>query len=408
MTDIATIDAFTTRVHPDAPPWTARALTPPRRLLVNVCWMCVIAAVVLSLLGILAIATTKPGFALRQAAFLPIGLLAAAIVAVPHYDWIRRLSYPLLAVVIGLLVFVMIPAVPEAIVRPYSGARRWINLGIIDFQPSELAKIAFVLALANYLRFRRNYRRFRGLLIPFVLTLVPMGLIVIEPDLGTSLLFLPTLFAMLVAAGAKLSHIALIIILGVSSAPLMYPILRPHQKDRIQAMIGQLTGDDRHLDDSGFQGDRAMTLVAAGQFAGVGKDKARNLVIHNALPEEENDMIFAVVTNRWGLVGGVAVIGAYVLFMLGGVLTAGYCRDAFGRLVAIGFVAAIFTQMTINIGMTIGLFPITGMTLPFVSYGGSSLVTNWLMIGLLFNVAMRRRRFLEREPFVFEDEEDDL
>ncbi|MCL4211838.1 MAG: FtsW/RodA/SpoVE family cell cycle protein, partial [Phycisphaerales bacterium] len=139
-----------------------------------------------------------------------------------------------------------------------------------------------------------NHRRLFGLFVPFALTMIPMGLILIEPDLGTALLFLPTLFAMLIAAGARKRHIALIIVLGLSCAPAMYPFLQPHQKDRIKAMIAQATGDTRHRDDIGFQADRAMTLVAAGQWSGVGRDTARDLIRYNALPEEHNDMIFAV------------------------------------------------------------------------------------------------------------------
>lgn len=405
MTRASALTARISRTHPAAPPASARTITRPGTLWVNPALISVGASVILSLVGIIAISTTEPALAIRQLVFLGIGLVAAAIVALPHYGWARRLSYPLLAFIVLLLVFVMIPAVPEFIVRPRNGARRWINVGITDFQPSELAKIAFVLALANYLRFRKNYRRLSGLLVPFVLTFIPMGLILIEPDLGTALLFLPTLFAMLIAAGGKLWHVALIIALGIAAAPVMYPLLQPHQKARIQAMVGQLTGDERYLDDIGFQADRAMTLVGAGGLTGVGAELAEDLVEYNALPEDHNDMIFAVVAARWGLLGAGVTIAGYLLFITGGVLTAGLCRDPFGRLVCVGFVAIVFAQMTINIGMTIGLLPITGMTLPFVSYGGSSLVAVWMMTGILFNIGLRRPRFLERESFEFDGED---
>ncbi len=145
-------------------------------MLRNVGWVCVGAALVLTSGGVAAIATAEPGFALRHLVHLLVGLAAAAIVAVPHYRWTQRLSYPLLAVVLVMLVFVLIPWVPDVIVRPRNGARRWINLLVTDFQPSELAKIAYVLALANYLRFRSNYRRLLGLLLPLALTFVPMSL----------------------------------------------------------------------------------------------------------------------------------------------------------------------------------------------------------------------------------------
>jgi cell division protein FtsW (lipid II flippase) len=313
-------------------------------------------------------------------------------------------SYPLLALVVGMLIFVLIPLVPEAIVRPRNGARRWINLGVTDFQPSELAKIAYVLALASYLRFRSNYRRLFGLLLPLGLTFVPMGLILIEPDLGTAMLFLPTLFAMLIAAGAKLRQLALVIALGLALAPAMYPLLKPHQKDRIRAMTAQVIGDTRYEQDIGFQGARAMTLAGAGGLTGVGRRQAAALVTYNGLPEDHNDMIFAVIACRWGLLGALATWGGFLALCAGGLAIAAQGKDPFGRLVPVGITAAIFAQMTINTGMVIGVMPITGMTLPFVSYGGSSLVSAWIMVGLLLNIAMRRQRYLAREAFEFGDE----
>jgi len=296
----------------------------------------------------------------------------------------------------------LIPWLPAELVRPRHGARRWINIGITDIQPSELAKIAYVMATAMYLRRRRGYRTFRGLLIPLVLTFVPLGLILLEPDLGTSLLLLPTLFAMLVAAGAKLKHLAIIITLGLALAPAMYPLLKPYQQDRVKAVIAQLMGDTQHDDDIGYQGARARVLTAAGGLNGVGSRHAAALVKYNRLPEEHNDMVFAVVCCRWGLMGALAVLGAYFAFVTGALVVAARCREPFGRLVAVGVAAIVFAQMTINTGMVVGLLPITGITLPFVSYGGSSMVAAWIMVGLLFNIGMRRPRRLSRQSFEFD------
>jgi cell division protein FtsW (lipid II flippase) len=380
----------------------ARALHQPRILLWNVGWICVIAALGLSVLGIVAIGTTEEHFAMRQIAHLCIAFIAAAVMAMPHYRWLQRFSYPFMILALGLLLFVLVPGVPESIVRPRGGARRWIDLGVTDFQPSEVAKIAYIIALANYLRLRHNYRTFFGLLLPMALSFVPMGLILIEPNLGMTMLFLPTLFAMLVAAGAKIKHIMLIVVLGLSIAPLSYPMLRPHQKDRIDALLAQVKGDPRHEEDIGYQGARAMTLVGAGGLIGVGQDKAADLIEYNHLPEEHNDMVFAVVCCRWGMLGGVFLWLLFGVFCVGGVLTAGLCKDPFGRLVAVGIIASMFAQMTINTGMTIGLLPITGLPLPFVSYGGSSMVATWMMVGLLLNIAMRRAKYMSRQSFEFD------
>ncbi|MHC4947581.1 MAG: FtsW/RodA/SpoVE family cell cycle protein [Planctomycetota bacterium] len=385
-----------------------RELHQPKVLLFNTGWLCVAAALALSILGVSAIGTTEPAYALRHAVHLAMGIVAAVIVAVPHFRSIRWLSYPLLLLVTGLLVFVLIPFVPEAIVRPRNGARRWINMVVMDVQPSELAKIAYVLALANYLRFRTSYRTLPGLLLPLVLTFIPMGLILVEPDLGTAMLFLPTLFAMLVAAGAKLRHLVIVMVLGLSAAPLMYPMLRPHQKDRIEALYYQFIGDSRHENDIGYQGARAMTLVGSGRLVGVGKAHAEELVTWNHLPEDHNDMIFAVIACRWGALGAVTTWGLFLLMCGGGLLIAATCKDPFGRLVAVGVSSLLFAQMAINTGMTIGLMPITGMTLPFVSSGGSSLIATWIMIGLLLNVAMRRAPYMARRSFEFDEEDNPI
>ncbi|MCH2160757.1 MAG: FtsW/RodA/SpoVE family cell cycle protein [Phycisphaerales bacterium] len=389
-------------------PFTARGLHAQARFLhigrirwATPAWIVVLAALALSILGILAIGTTEPGFARRQVMFLPIAIFAACIVAVPDYRLLRRLVLPLAILTMLLLVFVLIPLVPNWLVRPYNGARRWINLGVMDFQPSELAKVVWVLAMATWFRVRPNLRTVRGFVLPFLATAIPMGLIVIEPDLGTALLFIPTLLAMLLVAGARLQHLGIVLLAGalLAGAVMFTPVkglLKPHQQDRISALLAQIEGDDRYRDDIGFQGDRAMTIAGAGGLSGLGAKRTATLVRFNALPEDHNDMIFAVITCRWGAVGAMGTWALYLVLAVGGFLTAALSRDLFGRLLATGLVAILFVQMLINTGMTIGLLPITGMTLPFVSSGGSSLVMTWLMIGLVLNVGLRRPRHMER------------
>jgi cell division protein FtsW (lipid II flippase) len=162
-------------------------------------------------------------------------------------------------------------------------------------------------------------------------------------------------------------------------------------------MVAQVRGDPTYERDIGFQGAAAMNLVGAGGVAGAGRDEAAKLIHYNRLPEEHNDMIFAVVACRWGAMGAMFVWALFGTFCLGGLAVAGLSRDAFGRLVAVGLVTLIFVQMMINTGMTIGLLPITGITLPFVSSGGSSMVAAWIMVGLLMSVALRRPLYMSRE-----------
>lgn len=367
----------------------------------NAAWLSLLAALGLSATGIAAISLADPQQAARQLVFLPVGLGAMLLTALPHHRRLIVWAYPLLGLCLVMLVVLLLP-MPERFVPVRNGARRWFNFVYFQVQPSELAKIGYVLAMAAYLRFRENYRTVLGLLAPFALTMVPMALILMEPDLGSALLFMPVLFAVLIAAGARLRHIIAVVLIGLVLMPALYPLLRPYQKQRIIAMISQARGDTRHQSGIGYQSHKAITLVGAGQLRGHDTQHARHLIQFNRLPEAQNDMIFAVICTRWGLVGGATVLGLYGLFVLGGLLVAGLNKEPFARIIAVGIVAFTFAQAFVNIGMTIGLLPITGMTLPFVSYGGSSLVANYLMLGLLLNVGVRRPIILANPSFEYD------
>lgn len=385
-------------------------------------WLVLGATILLTLIGLHAITISKGlepellnARAQKQLVFAFVGVIGALLVMIPHYRWAAHLAWPAAGATVALLLFVLIPFVPDSIVRPRNGARRWISLGVTDFQPSELAKIVFVVVVAQALERTRKHREYRGLVVIGLSALVPIGLILIEPDLGTSLLFVPTLLAMLVAAGARLKHLILTALaggtlgIGIIAVSLVfaeqekYPLLRPHQVVRIQAVLDDLRGDDRHQDERGFQGTQAKILVGSGGLTGHSERRARALVTFSALPERHNDMIFPVVVNRFGFIGAIGVLALYGVWVIGACAVAVMCKDGFGRLVVIGLASMIATQASINIGMTMGLFPITGMTLPFVSYGGSSLLMGYLMVGVIMSVAIRRPPLLWKESFDFDD-----
>lgn len=384
--------------------------------LVNASWLCVIAGLGLTIIGIYAIdmAQNVSGSsdlaqeASKQVVFAVIGMLAGLVVALPHYRLLSFLAWPAMVVMLGLLVFLLLPFVPTAIVTPRNGARAWINLGVADFQPSELTKIAYVFVVAHYLRFRTKHRRFWGLVVPGLLTVPPLVLITLQPDLGTATLFIPSLFGMLVAAGARLRHLALIVAAAALTAPAAYPMLQPHQKARIEGLVRQVQGDRSSAQDINFQSFTAQTLIGAGQKQGVSDDMARALVHYNRLPERHNDMIYSVVVARFGLVGGAGVLGLYLVWIAGALLVAAGCREPFGRLMTVGLTGFIAAQMVVNIGMNVGLLPIIGITLPFLSYGGSSMLTVWLMTGLIANVALHRPRPPYRSSFEYADDDDEL
>ncbi|MEO0511766.1 MAG: FtsW/RodA/SpoVE family cell cycle protein [Planctomycetota bacterium] len=370
-------------------------------------WMTLGASLVLSLIGVVAIDTASGdgsglGFlAFRQVLYVGVGVSAAAVAVVPHHRLIGRLALPAMIACVALLVFLLVPFVPDSLVTPRKGARAWIDLGVADFQPAELTKIAFVVVVAMYLRYSRAHRRFVGLVIPGLIAAVPAALITLQPDLGTASLFAPSLFAMLVAAGARLRHLSIIVIAAAAVLPASYLVMKPHQQARIRGLVEQIQGNDENADSINYQSFVAQRLVAAGGVWGTGEDKSRAIVAYNHLPEAHNDMVFAVITLRWGLIGGVVTVAAVGAWIAGALLTAAVSRDPFGRLVVVGLSGFIAAQTVINIGMTIGLLPIIGITLPFVSYGGSSMLASWLMTGLVVNVGIRRAEPPFRDSFEY-------
>ncbi len=377
-------------------------------------WYGLLAAIILTWIGMEAIATVDASRAAAQMRWLPIAIVFMLMCMIPHPRVIGMVSYPLMAVSLLLLVITIVPGMPRSIVPVRNGATCWINLHFMMFQPAEMAKVVFVLALAWYLRYRDTYRTLRGLLVPFGMMLAPVGLLLKQPDLGLALLYPPTLFAMLVAAGAKLRHLGTLIGLGVLAIALNvsliyvlppdqpHPFLKSHQVARIKSMISLVKGEDRYIQDLAYQQHKAMTLIGAGQLTGYGEERAATVIRFNRLPETYNDMIFAVIVNRWGMIGGVVTLGLYLVVVLSFVLVAAKSKDPFARLACVGFAGLTFSQATINIGMTLGLLPITGINLPFVSYGGSSLISTFAMMGLVINFGSRRPGYLTRPSFEFD------
>jgi rod shape determining protein RodA len=226
----------------------------PLSIIGRIRWSVVISSLGLMAIGLAAIArgdelAADAGLWSRQIAWILLALAAAAATAAFHYRKLRSVSYPLFfgcLLMLGLVYWT----------TPKNGAQRWIPLGVVDFQPSELTKLAFIMALANYLIDRKNYRELSGLVVPFLIALVPVGLILREPDLGTSLVFLPVLFSMLFAAGARPRHLALVVCLGVAVSPLLWMGMSAEQKSRVVTLFLQRdggtapTGDGYHLHQS--------------------------------------------------------------------------------------------------------------------------------------------------------------
>ncbi len=362
-------------------------------------WSLVACVVALMSLGLTGIARGDElahagEFFSKQVVWIVLALPAMLLATLIPYRKIRHQSYVWLGLSLGLLLVVyFFPA--------KWGSRRWIPLGFMNFQPSELAKLAFILALARYLMYRENYRRLTGLVIPFVLTLMPMGLILKEPDLGTALLFLPVMLAMLFAAGAKFRHLFLVSCLGAAVSPILWLAMNSEQKSRITALFLQRdggptpTGDGYHL----HQSKQVLALggVRGSHWGGTAVDDP--LAYH--LPACRTDFVICMIGERWGLFGTLGVLGLYLFLLARGLAVAAGTREPFGRLLAVGIVTLLGTQTIINVGMTVGLLPVTGITLPLLSYGGSSLLFTCVALGLLMNIAMHPGYEIGNDPFRF-------
>jgi cell division protein FtsW (lipid II flippase) len=308
----------------------------------------------------------------RQLVWAGIALVAMAIAAWPSYRLADRLAYVAFVLCVPLLVAVYWT-------DPVNGAQRWLRAGPVGLQPSELAKLAFVAALARFLSRGENARRWWVLVVPAALAAIPMALILKQPDLGTAMLFVPVLLAMLFGAGVRLRYLAVLVVAAVVAAPFLWKAMSPTQRSRITGFLEQRDTGPRPRDE-GYQLHQSKLMIAYGGTAGA--DDANDL----HLPFDHTDFIFSVIAGRWGLAGVSAVLVALAVVVWRGLRIATCSPDPFGRLLALGIVSLLATQALINMAMTVGLAPITGLTLPFVSYGGSSLLACFVAVGILLNV----------------------
>jgi rod shape determining protein RodA len=386
-----------------------------RGLRIPLYWPAIVPTAGLLILGLAALSGLEVRLGLRwaddwhirQAIGIAVGLAAGAVFVLVPYKTIVGGAYLLYGATLLLLVAVLVVGSER------NNARRWIELPGVEFQPSELMKLALVITLARFIRFRSSYKTFKGLFTPFLLTLVPMGLILVQPDLGTALLFIPVLFTMLFAAGARPRHLLLVILLGAAGIfPLYQWGLRPYQKERIDGFLVQLgvmspegtgaaktAGDAARrkaeaerrnvmAKDENYQLEQSKVAVGAGGFFGADEEGAGGQVLYR-VPERQTDFVFAALANRWGFLGGLLLLGLLGWLLMSILVVAARHRDPAGRLLCLGVFAMLAGQAFINLAMTVGLMPVTGLTLPFLSYGRSSLVVCMLGVALVCNVAAR-------------------
>lgn len=318
-----------------------------------------------------------------QLLFMVVFALVALGVSLVDYRNYQMLAWVFYAAVILLLIFVALKG------KRVMGARRWIGLGPFNLQPSELAKLAVMLALARWLHDDAEKRKERygliGLAIPLVIILVPAVMVKLQPDLGTALIVAGTGFTMLLFAPVKWRTIAILATVAVVGAGVGYPHLKPYQKKRIETFLNP-GGDVR---GAGYHATQSMIAVGSGQGTGKGWGEGTQNNMR-FLPEQHTDFVFSVWAEEHGFIGCLILLGLFLALVASAIDIAANARDRFGHYVAIGVAGMLFWQAFINVGMVIGLLPVVGVTLPLMSYGGSSVMTIMLALGLLANVSMRR------------------
>ena len=341
-----------------------------------------------------------------------VGFIAVNLV---NYRRLGSISYWFFAGVLALLAYLLVSRyLVELPFAPPSrqGVHRWIVLhpGLPRIQPSEFCKLAYIVVLAWYLRYRSNYRSLSALIGPFALTLLPMVLILLEPDLGTVLLMMPILFTMLFVAGAKAKHLLMIILMALMVSPLLWLKMENYQRIRIssvvlqnawlrekaekhswlgEALVGAKFSEKKWKSDWGWHLIRSKYAVASGGIKGYGFRKGP-FVKYDFLQERHNDFIFAIIAQQWGFLGCLGLLTLYTIIVSCGLEIAVHNTDPFGKLLAVGIVAMFVVEVIVNVSMTLGLMPITGLTLPLISYGGSSLLVSMASIGLLNNIGRCR------------------
>ena len=362
-----------------------------RRLVAHIDWpllVCVLLVIACGLLTVLSATHTHDqllsGLLIRQMVWAGLGLIGLLAALSFDYHWLERYGYFIYAAALVLLV------ATGLIGSSGGGARRWISIGPISLQTSEFAKLALVIGLARYLHRQVGERTLslRSLVIPILLLVPPAVLILKQPDLGTVVVLALTAGTVLLVAGLRLRLVIIVAAILLPVVPHIWHHLKPYQQRRIATFV------DPQADPlgAGYHIIQSKIAIGSGELQGKGYLKGTQNRL-NFLPEQHTDFIFAVFAEEWGFIGGCVLMCLYTALLLRCFMVATRARDAFGLLLAFGLTAAIFGQVLVNMGMATGSLPVVGITLPFFSYGGSSLLACMIAIGLLMNISMRRFTF---------------
>lgn len=359
-----------------------------RRLANNFDWPLLLLALSIAAIGLTTLySATLEGeqshvVFIKQIYWLCYGLLAMVLVLLFDYHHLARTAYLFYFFTIILLIAVLLMG------KVISGSQRWLKIGSITFQVSEMAKLSITLVLARYFSDGRgkgqNYY-LKDLLVPGALLLIPFALIVKQPDLGTALLLVIISFVIVFLIEVHMGSLLKMVGTGVAAMLPMWFFLKDYQKNRLMTLFFP----EQDPLGTGYHAIQSKIAIGSGGIFGKGLFAGTQSRL-NFLPEKHTDFIFAVYAEETGFLGAVVLIVLYLLFLFRCFQILYHSKDRFGMLLAAGIIASFSCYIIINIGMTLGLFPIVGVPLPLMSYGGSSLVTTFICLGVLLNIKMRR------------------
>jgi rod shape determining protein RodA len=342
--------------------------------------LCVTAAVGIAMLYSAANGSWTP-WALRQLARFAVSVGLLFVVALTDIRVWLRFAYPIYLVALALLVAV------ELIGASGMGAQRWIDLGFFNLQPSEIMKIASVLALARYFHSAtlEDVGRPLYLIVPVVMILAPAALVLKQPDLGTAIMLITAGGAVLFAVGVRLWKFAIVLAAGLGAMPVVWSMMRPYQQQRI------LTFLDPESDPLGAGYHILQSKIALGSGGLFGKGFMKGTQSHlNFLPEKQTDFIFTMLAEEFGLTGGLALLALYMLLIVYGFAISLRSHNQFGRVLGIGLTVTVSLYVFINAAMVMGLVPVVGVPLPLISYGGTAMLSVMIAFGLLISISIHR------------------
>ncbi len=355
----------------------------------------VLAALALTGVGLVAVFSAKL-FALtaqgapttlylnRQLVALLIGVLVMVAVTMFDYRRLQGLAAPFYALVVVLLIMVLTPMGTQV-----GGSQRWLVLGFLQLQPSEVAKLAVLIAVAALFEEAKGNPGAGEVVVALVLAAVPMALVFVQPDLGTSIVFIWLVAVLFLVGGVRARYLALLVIVGLVGLvlALQSDLIQDYQIRRLTAFLD--ASDPALAQGPAFHTRQSLIAVGSGQLTGKGLFQGTQTALAY-VPENHTDFVFTVVGEEFGFIGTSLVVALFGVVVWRALRIAAAAKELFGTLLAAGIAGILVLQVFVNVGMTIGLMPVTGIPLPFVSYGGTSLIVWFTMIGILLNVHMRR------------------